>query len=112
MSEDEELIRQVVLSTVGKCGTCGRPYDLENVSVLGHEEELWFLMVVCNRCNSRGLIAALVKEQKKPPIITDLSEKELERFRREGKISPDDVLDMHRFLEEFDGDFADLFSKR
>ncbi|MBI4319173.1 MAG: hypothetical protein HY675_11850 [Chloroflexi bacterium] len=112
MNGDEELIRQVVLSTVCKCGTCGRQYDLENVSILGHEEELWFLMVVCNRCNSRGLVAALVKEQKQPAIVTDLNEEELERFKRASTVKPEDVDEMRRFLEQFDGDFASLFSKR
>ena len=107
---DERYIKELVLSTVEKCGACGREYAYDNVSVLGHEEELWFLMVVCDGCNSRGLIAALVKDHKRPEVITDLIDGESEKLAR--RVTVDDVTAIHKFLEDFDGDFASLFGKK
>lgn len=110
MTGDEKYIKEIVLSSVAKCGACGREYLFDNVSVLGHEEELWFLMIVCDGCNSRGLIAALVKENKRAQVISDLIEGESENFS--AKVTSDDVTSMRHFLEEFDGDFASLFGKK
>ncbi|MBI2955243.1 MAG: hypothetical protein HYY30_13090 [Chloroflexi bacterium] len=107
---DEKYIKEVVLSTVEKCGACGRAYSFDNVTILGHEEELWFLMVVCDGCNIRGLIAALIKEHKRPQVITDLIEGESVKFA--GKVTTDDVAAVRDFLNDFDGDFASLFGKR
>ena len=110
MNIDERRVKEIVLSTVTKCGSCGREYTIENVSILGHEEELWFLMIVCDGCNSRGLIAALIKEQKQRPMITELSEEQFSKFA--AKVGADDVLAMHEFLKGFDGDFVNLFDKK
>jgi hypothetical protein len=104
---DEQYIKEIVLSTVEKCGSCGRDYVSENVSVLGHEEELWFLMIVCDGCQSRGLVAALIKDQKRPQVIGDVIEAKTQKVA--GKVTSDDVDAMHKFLEDFDGDFRSHF---
>lgn len=107
---DERYIKEIVLSKVEKCGACGREYAYENVSVLGHEDELWFLMVVCDGCHSRGLIAALIKDQKRSEVISDLIEGEADRIAE--KVTVDDVISIREFLKDFNGDFASLFGKK
>lgn len=109
---DEQFIKDVVLGSVNKCGNCGHLYEQDNVSVVAHEEGLWLMMMNCPACGSRGLLAALVKDQAKAGPIIEVTEKELEGFRTSGVVSSDDVLDMHEFLRDFDGDFAALFNKR
>ncbi|GAH09866.1 unnamed protein product, partial [marine sediment metagenome] len=40
-------------------------------------------------------MAAVIKEGKKPEVITDLTEVELDKFRSADKLTADEVLDMH-----------------
>lgn len=109
---DEQFIKEVVLGTVNKCGSCGHLYEEDNVSVVAHEEGLWLMMMNCPACGSRGLLAALVKDQANAVPVVDMTEKELQKFKRTDVVCADDVLDMHEFLRDFNGDFASLFGKR
>ena len=92
------------------CGICGRKYDASDIKVLDQEEGLWILSVVCSSCGTQGLIAAVVEEGQIADLVTDLTEAEHARFAEGEGVGVDDVLDMHTFLKEFDGDFAGLFS--
>ena len=112
MGSFERLVKQAVLSAVSRCGTCGRSYGIDSVEIVGHQEDLWFISLSCRGCRSRGLVAALVKEQKQPKVITDLTEQELAGAELRMPVVADDVLDIHEFLESFDGDFASLFGGR
>ena len=105
---EESLIKKLMASM--KCGVCGQHYEVDNIEVLGHEEDLWFLRVLCVACHTQYLAAAVIKEGKAPEVITDLTEAELDKFRNMGRLNADEVLDMHNFLKGFDGDFSHLFS--
>ena len=107
---EEKLIKRFMTSI--KCSVCGQRYEVNNVKVLGHQEDLWFLSVVCSACHTQGLVAAVVKEGKAPKVITDLTEAELDKFKEMDKLTADEVLDMHSFLKGFDGDFSRIFSQR
>ena len=104
---DDKFIKKLLSNM--KCGTCGHPYEMTNINVLGHREDLWFLSVYCPSCNSQGLVAAVIKEGKSPEIITELTEEERSKFTDAPPVGSDDVLDMHTFLGEFSGDFTSLF---
>jgi hypothetical protein len=107
---DENLVKRLV-STL-KCGVCSQRYEADNVRVLGQRDDLWFLSVYCTGCHSQGLVAAVVKEGKAPEVITDLTQEELEQFSREASVGSNDLLDLHNFLKDFDGDFQRLFIGR
>ena len=107
---EEELIKRLLSST--KCGACGQRYEVDDINVLGHQEDLWFLSAFCPACHTRCLVAAVIREGKVPELITDLTEAELDRFRNAGKLTANEVLDMHNFLKDFGGDFSQLFSQR
>ena len=98
------------LSTL-RCVNCGRRYDPENVRVLGHQKELWFLSLHCSFCHNQNMVAAVVGQSGLPEIINDLTEKDIKEFEDKGPVAADDVLDTHIFLKEFDGDFSSLFSE-
>jgi len=106
---EEKLVKKLVASV--KCSVCGQRYKASNIDVLGHEEDLWFLRISCPVCNTQYLVAAIIEEDRMPELVTDLTEAELDRFRNMDKLTPDDVLDMYNFLQDFDGDFARLFSQ-
>ena len=107
---EESLIKRLVASV--KCSVCGRRYKAGNIDVLGHEDDLWFLRVSCLACNTQYLVAAIIEEDRMTEVITDLTEAELARFRNMDRLTPDDMLDMHNFLKDFDSDFSRLFSQK
>ncbi|MFQ6122033.1 MAG: hypothetical protein ACE5LA_03115 [Dehalococcoidales bacterium] len=106
---EERLIKKLMTSM--KCDSCGRHYEAYNVDVLGHREDLWFLRVFCPACNTQCLVAAVVKEDRIVEAVTDLTKAELDKFK-DSVIEVDDVLNMHNFLKNFNGDFSRLFSQR
>ena len=106
---EEGLIKRLMASI--KCSVCGQPYEVDNISVLGHQEDLWFLNVSCPACHARCLVAAVIREGRVPEITTDFTKAELDRFKNISRVTTDDVLEMHSFLKGFDGDFSQLFSQ-
>ena len=99
----ERLIKQVVASTVGSCGACSEPLDERAVSVVGHQEDLWFFSLVCGHCQARVLVAALVRQG--APVAAG----EASTPSRPGRVEAKDVLSVREFLDHFDGDFQTLF---
>lgn len=106
---DDRFVKRLLASM--KCGTCNKHYEPGHINVLGHQDNVWFLSVYCTTCQSQGLVAAMIRNGKTPQIITDLSTAEIARFTNDGKITSDDILEMHKFLNDFDGDFGRIFQK-
>ena len=107
---DRSLIKRLMASM--KCGVCGQRYEVGNINVIGQHQDLWFLRVFCSACRAQCLVAAVIKEDRMPEVITDLTEAELDKFRNAGVLSADEVLEMHDFLKDFDGDFSQLLSQK
>ena len=105
----EASVRKLMAST--RCAVCGQRYKVSDINVLGHQEDLWFLRVQCSACDTQFLVAAAIRKEKAPEIISDLTGVELGKFRNAKPLTGDDVLDMHNFLKSFDGNFVRLFDK-
>lgn len=105
---EDRLIKKLMTSI--KCESCGQNYEPGNVDVIGNREDMWFLRVLCSKCHTQCLVAAVVKEGKAPEEADEPVDTGVEDFRYE-KIEIDDVLDMHNFLMDFDGDFSRLFGQ-
>lgn len=108
--EEDGLIKKLMTSV--KCSVCGHYYVGDNISIIGHRENLWFLKSHCSSCNSQCLVVAEIKEERVSRVITDLADGELKKLKYMGMPTGDDVLDMHNFLKEFNGDFSRLFEKQ
>ncbi len=104
---EERLIKKLMTSL--RCDSCGQHYELYNIDIIGHREDMWFLRVMCSTCHTQCLVAAVVKESK-ASAVTDLTEAEITKFKGGDIIGADDVLNMHDFLKDFDGDFSRLFA--
>ncbi|HJX12463.1 MAG TPA: hypothetical protein VJ377_02925 [Dehalococcoidales bacterium] len=104
---EESLIKRLIASI--KCGSCGQHYEEDHMEVVEHSDELWFLRVFCSSCHTRCLVAAIIREDSKPEVVTDLTEAELGKFRNADGIREEDLLEMHRFLKDFKGDVPGLF---
>ena len=107
---EDRLIKRLMTSL--KCDSCGQHYEVYNIDILGHREDMWFLRVFCPACHTQCLVAAVVKESRAPAVVSDLAEIELKKFRDAGVIEVEDVLNMHVFLKDFDGDFSQLFAQK
>ena len=105
----EDVIKDLMASM--ECDICGERYGVDNVDIISHEEDLWFLRVICPACQTQCLVTAVIREGGTPQVITDLTETELDGFRDVGVLTADEVLDVHNFLKEFDGDFSRLFER-
>jgi hypothetical protein len=108
MDYAESLVRHL-MNTV-RCSSCGANYQADDVTVLGHQGELWFLTVVCPRCRTQGLIAALLRGTPEslatPPA--ELTAADDPRARAGEPVTEADVADMRDFLRHFHGDLHTL----
>jgi ribosomal protein S27E len=114
MEHHESLIHHL-MDTV-RCSVCSATYAFDNVTVLGHQDELWFLTVTCPDCRTQGLIAALVRGEDSaasPPAAPLPANASVSDAPPSGlPIGDADVADMREFLRTFRGDFAAVVSQR
>jgi hypothetical protein len=108
-SPEYHFVRQLIANI--KCVVCSQRYAENDVFIMGRQEDVWMLMVSCSHCQTQGIILAMVKEDEQVEVITDLTPEELEKIEGMPSIDVDDVLDVHRFLRDFDGDFRELFKE-
>ena len=91
-----------------KCAVCQSHYEPGDIHIIDHRDEFWVMSVICGQCHTRGLILASIKEAEDSESIAELTPEEWNRFREMSQVDADDVLDMHEFLRDFDGDFVSL----
>ena len=105
---EERVIKRLMTSV--KCSSCGQNYAGRNVQVIGHHHDLRFISAYCSSCRTHYLLAATVSREK-AEIVSDLTEAEFARFNKSRAPTADNMLDMHSFLKQFDGDFTQLFGR-
>ena len=103
----KHLIKQLISKV--KCYKCGEQYDIDNVEILECKDDTWFLNVYCNSCQRQSFIIAIIKTNKELEINTDLTEGEYGKFANAGPVNTDYLLDLHSFLNDFSGDYSELF---
>ncbi len=106
---EERIVKKLMASV--KCNRCGQPYQVNNVQVLGHYQEMWFFNVYCDSCHSQYFIAATVSSDK-TSIVTDLTPADISRLQKANPLTSDDVLDMHSHLKNYQGDITHLFNAK
>ena len=73
--------------------------------------------VTCEGCRNQGFITAVIEghdlDGSSPArgAVSDLTAADRARFAATAPIATDDLLDLHLFLDEFDGNFAALFNQ-
>lgn len=108
--EKRELIKHLVASI--PCAVCQHYHEPGNVRIVERHGEIWIMAVKCGHCGTQGLVFAMIQEGEKPEIVNELTSQEWARFREMPQIDADDLLDVHEFLRDFDGDFVGLFEGR
>ena len=105
---EERLIKKLMTSI--KCEECGQNYESFNIDILGHRNDMWFLRALCSSCHTQCLVAAVVREDKAVDGAADSTTTEVSENLGEA-VGIDEVLDMHNFLVDFNGDFSSLFGQ-
>lgn len=114
-------VRRIVLSVVEDCIQCQQRFSLDDMRIVGRNGSLWVLAVRCPECASQSFVAAVVGEHDdgttvEAAAIDLIDEDSYHSEQAHGEpvdpVEVDDVLDMHEFLDEFDGNFLRLFSRR
>ena len=112
MESNEFDVRRTVVAVLERCSVCKHDYALEDTRIVEREGELWVVSICCSRCSAQSLVAAVVDGENAAVGAFGQSDRRAKADDTDGPVDVDDVLDMHRFLETFDGDFLALFSRR
>lgn len=108
-------VKRMVLSVLENCSHCHEPHAIDDFRIVGRNGNLWVLTIRCAHCAARAYVAAVVGD-----YGVDIAETEAADWAGKAAmnaavpepVTVDDVLDIHDFLETFDGDFQALFTRR
>ncbi len=124
MDTSEKQIKRIVLDRMERCSVCHRGFEPDDVHVLSRKSDMWMLMVSCGECQARNFVAAVIGDGDAEEAQLALRRLGEEHVRTRTEIEPedegmsgepvsvDDVIEIHQFLEGFDGDFKALFRDR
>ena len=111
------------------CPRCGSQYQAESVLVLARRSEVWMIMISCASCQQKDTFVVkfpvemqgrrrVTSYRLSRPPSTPLPEERQQLSPETPTVSTpttpvtsDDVLDMHLFLKDFNGDFQRLFDE-
>ena len=119
-------MKQIVLQRMGRCRVCHRTPSPDDIETVSKESDVWTMVVQCPDCHARSFVAAVLNEadaDKAAVALRRMSEGEFSLELGEGEVeyleiedhppdepvSVDDVLEMHDYLDRFDGNFKRLF---
>lgn len=102
------------------CASCGRTYVASHIRVLAQREDLFFVDLACEGCGAEAVAIVTIETESaegEQVQTSDLGTRRRRRRRSPGRgvkeqsppVTVDDVLSMHLFLRDFDGDFRRLF---
>ena len=124
MDTSEKQIKRIVLDRMERCSVCHRGFEPDDVHVLSRKSDMWMLMVSCGECQARNFVAAVIGDGDAEEAQLALRRLGEEHVRTRTDIEPedegvpgepvsvDDVIEIHQFLQAFDGDFKALFRDR
>ena len=121
MDTSEKQIKRIVLDRMERCSVCHRGFEPDDVHVLSRKSDMWMLMVSCGECQARNFVAAVIGDGDAEEAQLALRRLGEEHVRTRTDIEPedegmsgepvsvDDVIEVHQFLQGFDGNFKALF---
>jgi ribosomal protein S27E len=91
-----------------KCSTCGRRYRPFDFHIVEDRGNIAVMKIVCPECRKQSIVFAIVHRKRVHPVFTELEPDEWSRFRRLPPVDRDDVVEIHREMQHYDGDFGDV----
>lgn len=106
----QELIKNI--QSMMRCPSCGSSYGADTIHFLGQLDMAALIQLDCGQCGLPVMATIIVSDKNQATqtkLLSDMSSDDLKHASKD-PISTDNVVDVHRFLKEFDGDFEQLFS--
>ena len=106
------------------CSNCQTAYNNNNIEVLSTFDDQGLFNLSCSKCSNQLLVHITISDEEKNlsepkksgrqniRAHRSITEKDITTTIHGSHISTDDVIDMHTFLNQFNGDFKKLFSKQ
>jgi DNA-directed RNA polymerase subunit RPC12/RpoP len=109
---DDNDQRRLVLKLVThlRCVRCGQSYNPHDFALVERQETVWHLGIQCRHCHSEAHILVVMQPAAAPEPPIDLTPEEVQAANAWPPVSGDDVLDVHEWLQRFDGDFQSHFA--
>jgi DNA-directed RNA polymerase subunit RPC12/RpoP len=123
--DSEVQIKRIVLNRMERCVVCHREFETDDIHVISRKSDIWTMLVECTECHARNFVAAVLNDgdpQEAQLALRRLTQDALGTSETENelllesdapatgeRITAGEVVDMHEFLETFDGDFRALF---
>lgn len=101
-NEFKEVIKHIKKTV--PCGQCDKKFTDEGIKIVSQMGEDILFHFSCGNCGNQLLIHVTLTEQTQNPNRLKINTHDA------ALISQDDVLDIHNFLNKFNGDFRKLFS--
>jgi hypothetical protein len=117
MEDNERSIRSLIVRYLiahTQCNGCGRRYAPRDVRVYSRRGDVWLASVTCRHCGLQGLVMAAIATDELEEVdeaVAESAKEEIEAFQDFGPILGDEILDLHLFLEQFDGNMVELLSE-
>lgn len=101
------------LAFILRCPVCSNKYTADNTSLLERDESPdtqnsgLLVHADCESCNSSVVFSISMDgpELFSVGMVTDLTAEDAKKFAAADKISADEVIDFHKFMRRFDGNF-------
>lgn len=95
------------LQSIMHCPSCGSVYSVDEMQYLGNQDGYFLLSMTCTKCSLPVWVNFFAGDgpQRK---ITDLNVNDI-KFTESTPISENEVIEFHRFIRTFKGDFKKTF---
>ncbi len=91
-----------------KCSTCGRHYKPYDFHVLEERDHLAVMKIICRNCRKQSVVLAVIQRRRVRPVYSEMEPDEWQRFRNLQPLTYDAVIDMHREMKQYEGDFSEV----
>ena len=105
----QALIKQIAAQIT--CAVCNHHLRASDIELIGKRENVWAMSIHCRECHTKALLLAVVNQGMVRPFETDLVPEDWERFKASPRISIDDVIAVHQFIQSYDGDFSEILEE-
>lgn len=93
-----------------RCPSCGAVYTVEEMQFMGSQDGYFLLSMTCTKC-SLPVWVNFFAGQNQGPILNDLTVMDFD-LSRKAPISNDEVINFHRYIRNFDGNFKRVLQKK
>jgi hypothetical protein len=104
------------LAQVLRCPVCGFRYNMEHTKIIDSKENLAAVSNIlihtdCEQCSSSVIFSIAIEgpEIFSVGMVTDLTSKDTDKFRDSNPVNTEDIISLHEFLENCNGDFKQIF---